>query len=176
MPSYGHSLISSFGDSSSVSLARSPFQLSLLLDSCLHISSLDKLWFLLICRDSNIVVDVFRITSLLRIEYEGGLTSNASMSPAIIWAYAQISTAIILACCPLLRPVFERLTSKLPWIRTPTSESVEVLPSIRVTTRIDVHEDSSTPPMIKGYMDPHEGFKWPEGPSVEVQAVMQDMG
>lgn len=60
--------------------------------------------------DSNIVVAILRIMTLINVPFDGDLTYNAN--PAMIWMDVQKSTAIILTCCPLLRPLFEKLIPK----------------------------------------------------------------
>ncbi|KAF2635007.1 hypothetical protein P280DRAFT_412354 [Massarina eburnea CBS 473.64] len=125
----------------------------------------------------NILVAVFRITSLLYVEYHGDLIHD--IFPALVRAYMQTSTAIVLACCPLMRPVFEKLIpTKLtrigtPPLRTNRLQSVRVTPMIRVTTRIDVHNDSSPTPIISGSL--HAANQEPYGPVFEVQRKLNEM-
>lgn len=115
----------------------------------------------------------FRIASLLYVEYHGDLTFD--ILPAAIWAYAQIATAIMLACCPLLRPVFEKMIPKsltrigTPTVSAPTHSRWAQAPAIRVTTRIVVYDDSTSPPNIRGSL--HDGNMEPYGPVFEVQTM-----
>ncbi|KAF2447308.1 hypothetical protein P171DRAFT_334333, partial [Karstenula rhodostoma CBS 690.94] len=54
----------------------------------------------------NILVAVFRIISIVQVDFRGDMTDD--LAAAMAWIYAQLSTAIILACCPQLRPTFEK--------------------------------------------------------------------
>ncbi|KAF2689526.1 hypothetical protein K458DRAFT_384164 [Lentithecium fluviatile CBS 122367] len=121
----------------------------------------------------NILVATFWITSLYYVEYSGDVTYDTM--PAAIWAFSQVSTAILLACCPLLRPVFEKLVpARLTRVRTPSVVrparriSVRNVSNIRVTTRIDVHNNSSRP--HDGYRGCfHDGHAEPYGPTFDVE-------
>jgi hypothetical protein len=106
----------------------------------------------------NIATGLSRIVTVQLANMHGGVTINTVT--AVVCAYAQISTAIIVACCPLLRPVFERmLPARLIRVRTPVIARVGtpilVRPTplltlqnpsvIQITTSIHVHNDSSEP-------------------------------
>ncbi|ORX96022.1 hypothetical protein BCR34DRAFT_549469 [Clohesyomyces aquaticus] len=89
------------------------------------------------------------IVGLLRVKDQGFLAFRNRMMddvvPVIIWPIARTrelivtSTAIILACCPLLRPLFEKLIPKsLTSLASPLKKSRQDQSTIRVTTRIDV--------------------------------------
>jgi hypothetical protein len=47
---------------------------------------------------------------LTNVAYGGDVTYG--IGTTLIWAIAQISTGIIVACCPYLRPLFEKLLPK----------------------------------------------------------------
>ncbi|KAF2873279.1 hypothetical protein BDV95DRAFT_378296 [Massariosphaeria phaeospora] len=83
----------------------------------------------------NVVIAVLRLTSLLYRDNSGDITYDAF--EARIWAIAQIGTAIMLASCPLLHPVFELLIPR-KWTRI----GFVPLNAIRVTTRIEIFPDS----------------------------------
>ncbi|KAF2116503.1 hypothetical protein BDV96DRAFT_27547 [Lophiotrema nucula] len=144
----------------------------------------------------NILMAIFRINSLMAVTFGGDITYD--VVPAIIWAIAQLSIAIIVACCPLLRPVFEkmiptRLTKILPVPgakarpsaiarpatsstfrvpATPTMTTVQVPPStIRATTRIDVLPHTSRPISRTGCF--HDSLQESEGPVVEITRAVE---
>ncbi|PSN69061.1 hypothetical protein BS50DRAFT_632876 [Corynespora cassiicola Philippines] len=101
----------------------------------------------------NMLTGTFRITSLIAVEYNGALGYNPL--PAMLWAVAQVSTAIILACCPLLRPLFERCIP-LRLARPATTTIIITTPTtttICVTTRIEIHDDSGTPRTLYSFND-----------------------
>jgi len=116
---------------------------------------------------SNILVAIFRILTLANSDYMCDLPYTGV--PTILSAFTQISTAIILACLPLLRPFFEKLVPKrLTRIgtRSYTSRS-HGSNKIHVTTRIDVHEDSHLPHTDTNVF--HEGDFEPWGPKFVVE-------
>jgi hypothetical protein len=92
---------------------------------------------------SNILVAVFRIVSIVRVDVSRDMT--ARLATAMICIYAQLSTAIVLACCPLLRPVFEKMIPRrLTRIRRRSSLHPQSTPAkIQRTTEILVHPASS---------------------------------
>ncbi|KAF2798922.1 hypothetical protein K505DRAFT_87850 [Melanomma pulvis-pyrius CBS 109.77] len=113
---------------------------------------------------SNTAFGISRITAFADLSLAGDITYDAAS--IIIWDMAQVSTAIILACCLLLRPVFERFILKgstriATKIRVHRKSS-----SIRVTTRIDVHPASIKPRLQSGF---HDGFQEAESPTFEVE-------
>ena len=135
--------------------------------------------------NSNIVMAIFRISSLMVLSFHGDLTYDAV--PTMIWAVAQTSTAIMLACCPLLRPVFERLMpARLTRIvvarplnigssRAKSSLGLRTNPkptSIRVTTRIDIHTESSRPRRQSCF---HDKFQEQRGPTFEVERKSRNL-
>ncbi|KAF1977750.1 hypothetical protein BU23DRAFT_452032, partial [Bimuria novae-zelandiae CBS 107.79] len=90
----------------------------------------------------NLLTAVSRIVSVAKLNVHGDLTYG--LDEAIIWMYAQLSTAIILACCPLLRPFFEKLVpQRLTRIRVRNASTARTGSKIQRTTRILVHSDSS---------------------------------
>jgi hypothetical protein len=54
---------------------------------------------------SNIFIGGLRIDSLADVAYQGDVTYG--IGTTLMWAIAQISTGIIVACLPHLRPLFE---------------------------------------------------------------------
>lgn len=93
---------------------------------------------------SNIVIGAFRITSLFHLALHRDLTYEAV--PAMIWVIAQESTAIMLACCPLLRPLFDKLLPRrLTRVNSATTESSTRPAAICCTTKIVVYPNSSRP-------------------------------
>jgi hypothetical protein len=119
--------------------------------------------------DSNILMAVFRVRSLALLNINKDLTYD--VIPVIIVATGQCSTAIILTCCPLLRPLFEKIVPKrLTLIRSSRHRgarpgSVRDPASIRVTRTIDVLPETST---LRIQNSCHDGFEDPDGPKFEV--------
>jgi hypothetical protein len=105
---------------------------------------------------------VFRIISLVYLDFHGDLIYD--VIPAMIWVDAQVSTAIILTCCPLLRPLFEKVIPK-KLTRTGTQWSQKPV-SINVRTEIAVHPETSAP-RPKGRI---AGLMHDEGPVSAVHA------
>lgn len=58
----------------------------------------------------NIIVATARIINFVRLPFNTDLTYE--VAEAIIWANAQQSTAIIVTCCPLLRPLYDKLVGR----------------------------------------------------------------
>ena len=157
----------SFGSSSSDVRTRSPSRSSSLWVCCAKsMLSIDARQTNI--ARSNLLVAVFRIISIAHVDFRGDMTVH--LAAAMTWIYVQLSTAIILACCPLLRPVFEKMIPKrLTRIRRSTSRPISRAPTARIrrTTRILVHSDSSEPrsqPSDVFHDDAHE----PIGPTFEV--------
>jgi hypothetical protein len=69
---------------------------------------------------SNIIIGGLRISALTEVAYGRDVTYG--IGPSLIWAIAQIGTGTIVACCPHLRPLFEKV---LPhrFVRVPTRKS-----------------------------------------------------
>lgn len=106
---------------------------------------------------------VFRIISTAALDFQGDLTYD--VIPAMIWGLAQVSTAVILACCPLLRPLFEKMVPKrLTRIATNRQYTARSEP-IRIITNIAVHPDTSGPRTQAAQAD---DFLSPAGPVFEV--------
>jgi hypothetical protein len=102
---------------------------------------------------SNIVVGGLHISALTDVAYGGDVTYG--MGTTILWSLAQISTAIIVACCPLLRPLFEKVMprklTRVPSCGTPPQQSKKN--SITVLTKIDVRHSSSLEPITAPFHD-----------------------
>lgn len=113
---------------------------------------------------SNIVIGISRITALADLSFTSDITYDVVST--MIWDMAQVSTAMILACCPLLRPVFERLIPKGLTRMATKITAHRKSSSIRVTTRIDVRPASIKPRLQSGF---HDGFQETEGPTFEVE-------
>lgn len=121
---------------------------------------------------SNILVAVFRIISIVRVDFRGDMTDD--LAAAMTWIYAQLSTAIILACCPLLRPVFEkmiprRFTSIRRTTSLPNQKKFTTAPKIQKTTDILVYPNSTevrSQPLGIIHEDAHIE---PMGPKFEVE-------
>jgi hypothetical protein len=91
---------------------------------------------------SNILVAFFRIFSIVRVDFRGSMTDR--LDTAMICIYAQLSTAIVLTCCPLLRPVFEKMVPRrFTRIRRKSSlHRQSTSAKIQKTTKILVHPAS----------------------------------
>lgn len=82
------------------------------------------------------MIGVFRITSIADVSFNGDLTHG--MGTNLLWALAQMSTGITVACLPHLRPAFERtLPSKFTRIST--------IPCTNAQTSIQNEQDSLIP-------------------------------
>ena len=55
---------------------------------------------------SNIIIAACVIAVVANLHHTSNLDNTAAF--AMLWTIAQVATAIILTCCPLLRPVFEK--------------------------------------------------------------------
>ena len=70
------------------------------------------------CRD--VVVSIFRIISLLKIDFEADL--SYTLVDTDIWSMAEPSIAILVGCGPILRPLLEKVpASFLHWTKKLTS-------------------------------------------------------
>jgi hypothetical protein len=102
---------------------------------------------------SNIVVGGLRISALTDVAYGGDVTYD--MGTTMIWSLAQISTAIIVACCPLLRPLFEKVMprrfTRVSPRQSPSQQSRKAL--ITVQTRIDIRSSLSLEPTVATFHD-----------------------
>jgi hypothetical protein len=119
---------------------------------------------------SNIIIGGLRISALTEVAYGRDVTYG--IGPSLIWAIAQIGTGTIVACCPHLRPLFEKV---LPhrFVRVPTRKSTpqhtpwqKRQASITVTTTIDIHDSSPSPPIAAPVF--HDGHLEPWAPTFDV--------
>ncbi|CAG5155426.1 uncharacterized protein ALTATR162_LOCUS3656 [Alternaria atra] len=127
-------------------------------------------------RTFNIFIGGFRVDSLADVAYQGDVTYG--IGTTLMWAIAQISTGIIVACCPHLRPLFEcmlphRLTHLTTGRSKPTSKVSQASQSprlvllsprdqsragsITVTTAIAVERDGYMPPQPPPIVSIHDG-------------------
>ncbi|KAF2263398.1 hypothetical protein CC78DRAFT_534010 [Lojkania enalia] len=120
------------------------------------LSSVDKHY-------SNIIMEIFRIKSLLRDKFIENITYDAANT--LLWAVARLSTAIIVACCPLLRPLFEKLVPKRLTRIASHAIPQKKHPGIRVTTRIEVHNGA---PRIQTYS--HQHLQETDRPTFDVES------
>lgn len=88
-----------------------------------------------------------------------------------IWTHAQISTAVMLACCPLLCPIFEKMVPK-QLFRMPRGSNGRSTraAAIQGTTRIDVHHTSSQP-SSHSYCCSHDGTNEVADPAFMVESA-----
>jgi hypothetical protein len=112
---------------------------------------------------SNVIVGCMRLVTILHMSIGGDLTYE--LMPPMIWALARISSAIIVACFPLLRPIFEKmlplkLTRVMTTARRPSRPRL-----IHVTTKIHLDPASSRPRSDFRF---HDGLLDIEGPTFEV--------
>ncbi|KAH7075457.1 hypothetical protein BKA63DRAFT_297721 [Paraphoma chrysanthemicola] len=114
----------------------------------------------------NIVIGGLRISALTGVAYGSDVTFG--IGTTLLWALAQISAGIIVACCPHLRPVFEMIVPRrLTRISTRKSAAFQhPRPSIMVTTRIDVR---NTPPLAALTATFHDGHQEPWAPTFNVE-------
>ncbi|KAH9875226.1 hypothetical protein J1614_004717 [Plenodomus biglobosus] len=114
----------------------------------------------------TIVIGALRINALSELQYQG-TDVTFRIGTSLMWAIAQISTGIIVACCPHLRPVFEMvLPDRLTHVNTRRSEQTPKQPPILVTTRIDL-KDSHKPPSARAVF--HDGQLEPWAPTFDVE-------
>jgi hypothetical protein len=116
--------------------------------SLLYATSYLATWTPSLTPPGNIVIGGLRISALTDAAYSGDVTYG--IGTTLIWSMAQMSSAIIVACCPLLRPLFEmvvprKLTRLSPRRSTPQLSKQD---SITVTTQIDVYSNSWSEPIV----------------------------
>lgn len=119
----------------------------------------------------TIVIGAFRITAITDVSFGGDLTYGIGTN--LLWALAQMSTGIIVACLPHLRPAFEKVVPRrLTRIHTRgTPRTNTGMPrtsrqnSITVTTRIDIRNAHPSPTLSAHF---HDGHQEPWGPTFEV--------
>ena len=113
------------------------------------------------------MIGALRINSLSEVAYRGEVTFGVGSK--LMWAVAQLSTGIIVACCPHLRPLFEKVVPfRLTRMTTRTSQTPRRRrSSIVVTTRIEIEPASSAQPPPASF---HDGFlePWGQGPKFDV--------
>ncbi|KAF2848888.1 hypothetical protein T440DRAFT_400458 [Plenodomus tracheiphilus IPT5] len=124
----------------------------------------------------TLVIGALRITALSDLIYQG-VDVPFRIGTSLLWAIAQISTGIIVACCPHLRPVFEKvLPDRLTRVTTRRSDQTLQQPPILVTTRIDLKDSHKIPPaqavFHDGQLEPWApSFDVEKGPATEIQIV-----
>lgn len=84
----------------------------------------------------------------------------------------QLCTAIMLACCPLMRPMFDKLVGKLSAKLTTKTTRNEPGAIVRMT-RIEVSPASSRPNVQNGGFN--DRFQEAEGPTFEVERCMSEI-
>jgi len=122
----------------------------------------------------TIIIGAYCITAMTDVPFSGDLTYDIGTN--LVWALAQMSTGIIVACLPLLRPAFEKVVPrKLTRISTRgsirTGAETPRTPrqnSITVTTRIDVGNALPAPALSAHF---HDGHQEPWGPTFEVARI-----
>ncbi|KAF2829692.1 hypothetical protein CC86DRAFT_285144 [Ophiobolus disseminans] len=145
----------------------------------------------------NIVIGGLRLSALTEVAYGGDVTYG--IGTTLMWSMAQMSTGIIVACCPHLRPLFEKiLPSRLTRVPTrkstsPPHQSRPQTPqqtnpgdfqeapahillqprqnSITVTTRIEVSTGSLSPNTPAAS---HDGHLEPWSPTFDIEAGPAD--
>ncbi|KAF2036408.1 hypothetical protein EK21DRAFT_96328 [Setomelanomma holmii] len=133
----------------------------------------------------NIIIGGLRINGLTEVTYGGDVTYG--IGTTLMWAIAQISTGIIVACSPHLRPVFEMIVPRrLTRVYIRKSASSQHItggrhPSIVVTTRIDIRDSSPSPRVVSTFHDGHQEpwaptFDVEPGPASELGHTMCDNG
>ncbi|KAH7399061.1 hypothetical protein DE146DRAFT_783032, partial [Phaeosphaeria sp. MPI-PUGE-AT-0046c] len=102
----------------------------------------------------NIVIGGLRLCSFTEDAYRGDVTYG--MGTTMIWAITQISTGFIVACCPHLRPLFEKILPRRLTRMDPHSSTPHHSPTpcrerqasvITVTTEIHVRSASADLPI-----------------------------
>jgi hypothetical protein len=137
---------------------------------------------------SNMFIGALRVDSLADVAYTGDVTYG--IGTTLMWALAQISTGIIVACLPHLRPLFDCiLPRRLIHLSTRRSKtqskaslvsqqapSVLIPPriqsragSITVTTKIAVERAGHFQPPLPPPIDIHDGQLDPDGPVFHVE-------
>ncbi|KAH6869955.1 hypothetical protein BKA58DRAFT_315730 [Alternaria rosae] len=137
----------------------------------------------------NMFIGAFRLDSLAGVAYQGDVTYG--MGNTLMWAIARMSTAIIVACLPHLRPLFDcilprrliHLSTRRSKTRSKASQSRAG--SIVVTTQIAVQPGSPQllpppPPsidIVDGQLDPMGPiFHVEQGPAKRTKRVSYDCG
>ncbi|OCK85406.1 hypothetical protein K432DRAFT_343140 [Lepidopterella palustris CBS 459.81] len=79
----------------------------------------------------DVAASIFRIKTVLQNAFFKDLTYTAIASE--LWAIAEVSIAIVTACCPLLRPIFEKMVSKrlAKWVESHISTRISMTVSAR---------------------------------------------
>jgi hypothetical protein len=117
---------------------------------------------------SNILIGGLRINALARVPY--GIDVMHGMGTSMMWSIAQISTGIIVACCPHLRPLFERLLpnrlTRISLRKTPPPPARRFW--IVVTTRIEIRP--GTFPLLPIAARGHCGHEERWAPRFEVES------
>lgn len=117
----------------------------------------------------------FRLSSLDAIAYKDHVPYG--INATLMWALAHMSTSIVVACCPLLRPVFEKVVprrfTRIPMGRPQHPPRPN---SIVVTTRIDVCSGFYELPEPAPFHDGHKElwaptFEVEQGPAADVQGT-----
>lgn len=85
------------------------------------------------------MVGICRAVNLAAVDYHHDITYEAAKTSS--WALAKCGTAVILVCCPLLRPVLEALVPN-GLVNVYYSRPRHSRTKIVATTRIDVMDDS----------------------------------
>ncbi|XPS72392.1 hypothetical protein M3J09_004557 [Ascochyta lentis] len=127
----------------------------------------------------TIVIGACRITVTAKTSLGGQWTHDVGIK--LLWALAQMSTEIIVACLPILRPVFEKIIPRrFTRIHIHSSNhigtggpSTSRPNSITVTTRLEVGKVVPFPTLPVQFHDGHQEL-W--GPTFEVarsQAVLR---
>jgi len=116
----------------------------------------------------TIIIGALRIRALSRIQYQGSdVTWN--IGTCLMWAIAQMSAGIIVACCPHLRPIFEKvLPHRLTRVKTKRPEQACTARQrpILVTTSIALepsHQLALVPAVF------HDGQLEPWAPTFDVE-------
>ncbi|KAF2629538.1 hypothetical protein BU25DRAFT_429826 [Macroventuria anomochaeta] len=121
----------------------------------------------------TIVIGVFRITAIADAPVDSDLTYGIGIN--LLWALAQMSTGIIVACLPHLRPAFEKVVPRrLTRIATRSNTRLRLnggepqtprQNSIAVTTKIEVDNAFPSPALSAPF---HDGHQEPWAPTFEV--------
>ncbi|KAF1852102.1 uncharacterized protein K460DRAFT_271426 [Cucurbitaria berberidis CBS 394.84] len=113
----------------------------------------------------SIVIGGLRINSFANVDL-GDITFG--IGATLIWSITQISTGIIVACCPYLRPVFEKMLSCR--LTRPTTRRSQIShsrqSSITVTTSICLQDSLQAPPPQGTF---HDGHQEPWAPTFDVE-------
>ncbi|KAH5129808.1 hypothetical protein HBH70_199540 [Parastagonospora nodorum] len=126
----------------------------------------------------NVVIGGLRISVLTEVAYGRDVTYGIGTS--LMWAIAQMSTGIIVACCPHLRPLFEKIVPN-KFVRVHTRKSTPQdsplrtrQASITVMTRIELQGSSPSPAINTSVF--HEGHLEPWAPTfvVGTNPVMEE--